>query len=127
MCFLLCFTKLLSNYVNNYMYIFQKFIKKTHCTYGYYQVASARLYHFFSSSNFCFYLHLQLLSMGRRKFGTDFQLMFRIVKALLFFGFVTIMTILFLVCGLSISDIFAALLAFTPTGWAFLLVSLQFC
>ncbi|WOG91817.1 hypothetical protein DCAR_0311072 [Daucus carota subsp. sativus] len=67
-------------------------------------------------------LVLKLLSMGRRKFGTDFQLMFRIVKVLLFFGFVTVMTILFLVCGLTITDIFAALLAFAPTGWAFLLI-----
>lgn len=67
-------------------------------------------------------LVLKLLSMGRRKFGTDFQLMFRIVKVLLFFGFVTVMTILFLVCGLTITDIFAAVLAFAPTGWAFLLI-----
>ncbi|PWA46971.1 1,3-beta-glucan synthase subunit FKS1-like, domain-1 [Artemisia annua] len=49
----------------------------------------------------------KLVSMGRRRFGTDFQLMFRILKEL--------------VCGLTISDIFAAFLAFFPTGWAFVL------
>ncbi|PWA91082.1 hypothetical protein CTI12_AA094310 [Artemisia annua] len=67
-------------------------------------------------------LALKLVSMGRRRFGTDFQLMFRILKALLFLGFLSIMTVLFVVCGLTISDIFAAFLAFFPTGWAFILI-----
>jgi hypothetical protein len=68
----------------------------------------------------------QMVSMGRRRFGTDFQLMFRILKALLFLGFMSVMTVLFVVCGLSISDLFAAILAFTPTGWALVLVSFKF-
>ena len=61
--------------------------------------------------------------MGRRKFGTDFQLMFRILKALLFLGFMSVMTVLFVVWGLTVSDLFAAILAFLPTGWAILLVT----
>ncbi|XP_052178586.1 callose synthase 7 isoform X2 [Diospyros lotus] len=65
---------------------------------------------------------LKLVSMGRRRFGTDFQLMFRILKALLCLGFVSVMTVLFVVCGLTVRDLFAALLAFLPTGWAFLLI-----
>lgn len=65
----------------------------------------------------------QLVSMGRRKFGTDFQLMFRILKALLFLGFVSVMTVLFVVAGLVVTDIFAAIIAFMPTGWALILVS----
>ncbi|XP_071706332.1 callose synthase 7-like [Rutidosis leptorrhynchoides] len=65
-------------------------------------------------------LGLKMVSMGRRRFGTDFQLMFRILKALLFIGFLSIVTVLFVVCSLTISDIFAAFLAFLPTGWAFL-------
>ncbi|KAG7012054.1 Callose synthase 7 [Cucurbita argyrosperma subsp. argyrosperma] len=65
---------------------------------------------------------LKLVSMGRRKFGTDFQLMFRILKALLFLGFMSVMTVLFVVWGLTVSDLFAALLAFLPTGWAILLI-----
>nr|GEV54139.1 callose synthase 7-like [Tanacetum cinerariifolium] len=68
-------------------------------------------------------LALKLVSMGRRRFGTDFQLMFRILKALLFLGFLSIMTVLFVVCGLTISDIFAGFLAFFPTGWAFILIA----
>ncbi|XP_030462869.1 callose synthase 7 isoform X2 [Syzygium oleosum] len=67
-------------------------------------------------------LVLKMVSMGRRRFGTDFQLMFRILKALLFLGFVSVMTVLFVVCGLIVSDIFAAVLAFLPTGWALILI-----
>ncbi|CAA2967687.1 callose synthase 7-like isoform X1 [Olea europaea subsp. europaea] len=66
---------------------------------------------------------LKLVSMGRRKFGTDFQLMFRILKALLFLGFVSVMTVLFVVAGLVVTDIFAAIIAFMPTGWALILIS----
>ncbi|KAF4373230.1 hypothetical protein G4B88_007243 [Cannabis sativa] len=67
-------------------------------------------------------LVLKMVSMGRRRFGTDFQLMFRILKALLFLGFMSVMTVLFVVCGLTISDLFAAILAFLPTGWAIVLI-----
>ena len=67
-----------------------------------------------------------MVSMGRRRFGTDFELMFRILKALLFLGFMSVMTDLFVICGLTISDLFACMLAFLPTGWALLLVSLNF-
>ncbi|MBA0697412.1 hypothetical protein Goari_020953 [Gossypium aridum] len=35
---------------------------------------------------------------------------------------VKVMTVLFVVCGLTISDLFAAILAFLPTGWAILLI-----
>ncbi|OMO49645.1 Glycosyl transferase, family 48 [Corchorus capsularis] len=65
---------------------------------------------------------LKMVSMGRRKFRTDFQLMFRILKALLFLGFMSVMTVLFVVGGLTLSDVFAAILAFLPTGWAVLLI-----
>lgn len=67
-------------------------------------------------------LVLKMVSMGRRRFGTDFQLMFRILKALLFLGFVSVMTVLFVVCGLTLSDLFVAILAFVPTGWGILLI-----
>ncbi|XP_042477426.1 callose synthase 7-like [Macadamia integrifolia] len=67
-------------------------------------------------------LFLKMVSMGRRKFGTDFQLMFRILKLLLFLGFLCVMTVLFVVCGLTIGDVFAGVLCFMPTGWALLLI-----
>ncbi|XP_058101234.1 callose synthase 7 [Magnolia sinica] len=65
---------------------------------------------------------LKMVSMGRRKFGIDFQLMFRILKGLLFLGFVSVITVLFVVCGLTIADVFSGILAFMPTGWAFILI-----
>ncbi|GLT26329.1 hypothetical protein SLA2020_014070 [Shorea laevis] len=67
-------------------------------------------------------LVLKMVSTGRRRFGTDFQLMFRILKALLFLGFLSVMSVLFVVCGLTLSDVFAAILAFMPTGWAIILI-----
>ena len=36
-----------------------------------------------------------MVSIGRQKFGTDLQLMFRILKGLLFLGFVSVMAVLF--------------------------------
>ncbi|KAK7333647.1 hypothetical protein VNO80_30424 [Phaseolus coccineus] len=68
-------------------------------------------------------LVLKLVSLARRRFGTDFQLMFRILKALLFLGFFAVMTLLFVVCGLTISDLFAGIIAFMPSGWAIILIA----
>ncbi|KAK8644426.1 hypothetical protein V6N13_123733 [Hibiscus sabdariffa] len=67
-------------------------------------------------------LVLKIVSVGRRRFGTDFQLMFRILKGLLVLSFVSFMTVLFVKYGLTISDLFASILAFLPTGWAILLI-----
>lgn len=68
------------------------------------------------------FFNYQMVSMGRWKFSTDFQLLFRFLKALLFLAFMSVMTVLFVVFGLTISDLFACLLAFLPSGWAILLV-----
>ncbi|RDX92550.1 Callose synthase 7, partial [Mucuna pruriens] len=65
----------------------------------------------------------QMVSIGRQRFGTDFRLKFRILKALLFLGFVSVMTVLFVVYGLTISDLFAAIIAFMPSGWAIILIA----
>lgn len=64
-----------------------------------------------------------MVSIGRQKFAGDLQLMFRVLKGLLFLGFVSVMAVLFVVCGLTISDVFASILGFMPTGWCILLVS----
>ncbi|KAL2634599.1 hypothetical protein R1flu_006078 [Riccia fluitans] len=66
---------------------------------------------------------LKIVSMGRRRFSADFQLMFRLLKALLFIGFVTIVIVLFLFARLSVGDLFASLLAFLPTGWGLLMIA----
>ncbi|TVU33963.1 hypothetical protein EJB05_15782, partial [Eragrostis curvula] len=65
---------------------------------------------------------LKMVSIGRQKFGTDLQLMFRILKGLLFLGFVSVMAVLFVVASLTVSDCFASILGFLPTGWCILLI-----
>jgi callose synthase len=67
-------------------------------------------------------LVLKVVSIGRKKFSADFQLMFRLLKLLLFIGFVGTLGILFSLLNLTVGDIFAAFLAFAPTGWALLSV-----
>lgn len=68
------------------------------------------------------FLRMQIVSMGRKKFSADFQLMFRLLKLFLFIGSVVTLGILFTVLNLTVGDIFASLLAFMPTGWAILQV-----
>ncbi|XP_028091370.1 callose synthase 5 isoform X3 [Camellia sinensis] len=63
---------------------------------------------------------LKIVSMGRKKFSADFQLMFRLLKLFLFIGFVVTVVMLFAFLNLTVGDIFASLLAFMPTGWALL-------
>eukprot|EP00253_Pinus_taeda_P014988 PITA_14988 len=69
-------------------------------------------------------LVLKVVSMGRRRFSADFQLMFRLLKGLLFIGFLSVLIILIVVFGLTIADLFVCFLAFMPTGWAFLQIAL---
>ncbi|CAK9146928.1 unnamed protein product [Ilex paraguariensis] len=66
---------------------------------------------------------LKIVSMGRKKFSADFQLMFRLLKLFLFIGFIVTLAILFSFLSLTVGDIFASLLAFLPTGWALLQIS----
>ncbi|KAJ0816791.1 putative 1,3-beta-glucan synthase [Helianthus annuus] len=67
-------------------------------------------------------LSLKMISMGRQYIGMDYHFVFRILKALLFLGCLSTVIVLFVVCGLTYSDIFVSFLAFLPTGWAFLLI-----
>ncbi|KAG5138328.1 hypothetical protein JHK82_023059 [Glycine max] len=69
---------------------------------------------------------LLIVSIERQRFGTDFQLTIRILKALLFLAFLSVMTVLFVVCGLTISDLFAAIIAFMPSGWGIIQIA-QVC
>ncbi|XP_042509084.1 callose synthase 7-like isoform X2 [Macadamia integrifolia] len=65
---------------------------------------------------------LKMISMRRRKFDTNFQLWFRILKLHLFLGFLSVVAVLFVVRGLTTGDLFAGALGFMPTGWALLLI-----
>lgn len=64
--------------------------------------------------------------MGRKKFSADFQLMFRLLKLILFIGFIVTLVIMFVFLSLTVGDIFSSLLAFLPTGWALLQVHILF-
>ncbi|CAI9753068.1 unnamed protein product [Fraxinus pennsylvanica] len=68
-------------------------------------------------------LILKIVSMGRKKFSADFQLMFRLLKLFLFIGFIVILVFFFTFLELRVGDIFASLLAFMPTGWALLQIA----
>ncbi|CAN6459739.1 unnamed protein product [Victoria cruziana] len=65
---------------------------------------------------------LKVVSMGRKKFSADFQLMFRLLKLILFIGSIGTVGVLFTM-DLTIGDIFASILAFMPTGWALLQIA----
>ncbi|KAK7318446.1 hypothetical protein RJT34_03148 [Clitoria ternatea] len=66
---------------------------------------------------------LKVVSMGRKTFSADFQLMFRLLKLILFIGTVVVLGLMFIFLGLTVGDIFVSLLAFMPTGWALIQIS----
>ncbi|KAL6555852.1 Callose synthase 5 [Orobanche hederae] len=66
---------------------------------------------------------LKIVSMGRKKFSADFQLMFRLLKLFMFIAFVVALVISIKFLELTVSDIFASLLAFLPTGWTLLQIA----
>lgn len=69
---------------------------------------------------------LQTVSVGRRRFSADFQLVFRLIKGLIFLTFVAILVTLIVLPGMTLKDILVCILAFMPTGWGLLLVSILF-
>ncbi|PUZ42566.1 hypothetical protein GQ55_9G592300 [Panicum hallii var. hallii] len=60
---------------------------------------------------------------GKKKFIVDFQLLFGLLKLLLFIGSVGTLAIIFAILHLTVGDIFASFLAFAPTGWGILQIS----
>lgn len=68
-------------------------------------------------------LVLKVVSMGRKKFSSDFQLIFRLLKLFLFAGSIGVIIVLFIFCHLTVGDVFASLPTFIPTGWALLQIS----
>lgn len=64
----------------------------------------------------------QTISVGRRKFSANFQLMFRLIKGLIFLTFISILVTLIALPHMTMRDIIVCILAFMPTGWGLLLV-----
>ncbi|XP_026413882.1 callose synthase 3-like isoform X3 [Papaver somniferum] len=68
-------------------------------------------------------LVMKTVSVGRRKFSADFQLVFRIIKGLIFLTFISILIILIAIPNMTPQDILVCFLAFLPSGWGLLLIA----
>jgi len=68
-------------------------------------------------------LVMKTVSVGRRRFSAEFQLVFRLIKGLIFITFTAIVVILIAIPGMTVLDIFVCILAFMPTGWGLLLIA----
>ncbi|TVU27587.1 hypothetical protein EJB05_19078 [Eragrostis curvula] len=66
---------------------------------------------------------MKTVSVGRRRFSADFQLVFRLIKGLIFITFISIIIILIAIPHMTVQDIFVCILAFMPTGWGLLLIA----
>lgn len=66
---------------------------------------------------------MKTVSVGRRRFSADFQLMFRLIKGLIFLAFVSILIILIALPHMTFQDIVVCILAFMPTGWGLLQIA----
>ncbi|XP_010659551.1 callose synthase 1 isoform X2 [Vitis vinifera] len=66
---------------------------------------------------------MKALSVGRRRFSADFQLVFRLIKGLIFLTFFAVLIILIVVPHMTFGDILVCFLAILPTGWGLLLIA----
>ncbi|KAJ0083727.1 hypothetical protein Patl1_29895 [Pistacia atlantica] len=66
---------------------------------------------------------MKTVSVGRRRFSANFQLVFRLIKGLIFLTFISILVILIALPHMTVQDIIVCILAFMPTGWGMLLIA----
>ncbi|KAK4258423.1 hypothetical protein QN277_007877 [Acacia crassicarpa] len=66
---------------------------------------------------------MKTVSVGRRKFSANFQLVFRLIKGMIFLTFVSILVTLIALPHMTLQDIFVCILAFMPTGWGMLQIA----
>ncbi|XP_050370862.1 putative callose synthase 8 isoform X1 [Argentina anserina] len=67
------------------------------------------------------FLLVKAVNLGRLKFSARYHLVFRLFKATLFLGVLSIIISLSVVCHLSWRDLVVCCLAFLPTGWGLIL------
>ncbi|KAJ0966771.1 hypothetical protein J5N97_023688 [Dioscorea zingiberensis] len=72
---------------------------------------------------FAILLVMKSVSAGRRKFSANFQLVFRLIKGIIFVAFVAILITLIAIPHMTVQDIIVCFLAFMPTGWGLLLIA----
>ncbi|KAF9621111.1 hypothetical protein IFM89_016605 [Coptis chinensis] len=68
-------------------------------------------------------LVMKTVSVGRRHFSADYQLVFRLIKGLIFLAFISILIILIALPHMTPGDIVVCILAFMPSGWGLLLIA----
>ncbi|KAJ4777890.1 Glucan synthase-like protein [Rhynchospora pubera] len=68
-------------------------------------------------------LAVKIVSLGRRRLGAQVQLVFRLIKFLVFAILLSILIVLFVVVHITVLDIFVTFLAFVPTGWGILQIA----
>lgn len=66
---------------------------------------------------------MKTVSVGRRRFSANFQLVFRLIKGMIFLTFVSILVTLIALPHMTVQDIIVCILAFMPTGWGLLLIA----
>nr|XP_017246674.1 PREDICTED: callose synthase 2-like isoform X1 [Daucus carota subsp. sativus] len=72
---------------------------------------------------FLILLVMKGVSIGRRKYSAKLQIVFRLIKGLVFISFLTVLITLIALVGMTFRDIIVSLLAFMPTGWGLLLIA----
>ncbi|XP_031477694.1 putative callose synthase 8 isoform X3 [Nymphaea colorata] len=70
-----------------------------------------------------FFVLIKISIEGRRRLSANSHALYRLLKAVLFLCFLSILIVLLSLCGLSGKDLFICALAFLPTGWGLLLVA----
>ncbi|PIN25186.1 1,3-beta-glucan synthase [Handroanthus impetiginosus] len=68
-------------------------------------------------------LIMKVVSVGRRQFSADFQLVFRLIKGLIFLSCVSVLITLIALPHITFLDVIVCILAFMPTGWGLLLIA----
>ncbi|KAE8718759.1 Callose synthase 4 [Hibiscus syriacus] len=66
---------------------------------------------------------MKTVSVGRRKLSASYQLVFRLMKGLIFLTFVAILVIMVTLAKMTIQDIIVCIFIFMPTGWGMLLIA----
>ncbi|KAL3622395.1 Callose synthase 1 [Castilleja foliolosa] len=66
---------------------------------------------------------MKVVSIGRRQFSADFQLVFRLIKGLIFLSFAAVLITLIALPHMTLRDVIVCILAFMPTGWGLLLIA----
>ncbi|XP_069150991.1 callose synthase 3-like [Solanum lycopersicum] len=66
---------------------------------------------------------MKVVSVGRKKFSADFQLVFRLIEGFIFLSFVSLLISLIVILHLKFRDIIVCILAFMPTGWGMLMIA----